>query len=114
MCFRASAFNPTFSKYNGTVCNGAQWIGSRSSSYDYFYQAVAILQVLMRESGDNFEWDGSWFGHPGSELIDKYAGTPLMREALNKGSELTARQIADMFVSDQLQFRLDRRPFLLY
>jgi uncharacterized protein YbbC (DUF1343 family) len=115
MCFRASAFNPTFSKYNGTVCNGVQWIGSRSPyGDDYFYQAVAILQVLMRESGDEFVWDGSWFGHPGTKLIDEYAGTPLLREALDKGSELSARQIADMFVPDQLQFRESRKPFLLY
>ena len=48
-----------------------------------YTQGVEILGAVQEVAppGD-FQWDGSWFGHPGSELVDFYAGTPRLREQL--------------------------------
>jgi hypothetical protein len=41
-----------------------------------FKSATIILSILKELSipSSSFIWDGSWFGHPGTELIDEYAG----------------------------------------
>jgi len=103
-CFRAAYFQPTFSKYNNTAVPAAQWLhervdlqtpsnghaaecwsevaGSRDTqcsalpASSLFEAGVVVLVGLKGLSvpPDAFAWDGSWFGHPGSELIDMYAG----------------------------------------
>lgn len=84
--FRAAYFSPTFSKYNGTTVAGAQWFESsrkcgvnRSAPEisSIFTQGTVILVAVKNLSvpSESFVWDGSWFGHPGTELIDQYAGT---------------------------------------
>lgn len=122
-CARAAYFEPTFSKYNGTVVPGVQWLrpqqlcgadGNFASSQP-FLAATVILRAFMTlaEPADAFQWDGSWFGHPGTELIDQYAGTPLYRQLLENRS-MSPVDINDYFQRDVAQFRVDRMPFLLY
>jgi uncharacterized protein YbbC (DUF1343 family) len=108
--FRAAYFSPSFSKYNGTDCAGVQWVNEVSSSFE---GALEILIALKDLGGENFAWDGSWFGHPGSELIDEYAGTPLVREMIDAG-DMSADQISTSFAQDAAQFLETRAPFLLY
>jgi hypothetical protein len=50
--------------------------GSFPDMSSIFTQATAILLALkgLSDPPESFVWDGSWFGHPGSELIDQYAG----------------------------------------
>lgn len=103
--FRAAYFEPVWSKYNNTVVPGVQWITRRTMLFlrdgpnkpsivandqPYVSPFAAGVQVLcaMRDlstPADAFQWDGSWFGHPGTELIDSYAGTPLLREQVDAG-----------------------------
>lgn len=103
-CFRAAYFQPTFSKYNNTAVPAVQWMHERldlktPSNADMsctaykrtagddavmprptsalFEAGVRILVGLkgLAQPAEAFVWDGSWFGHPGTELIDEYAGT---------------------------------------
>lgn len=79
-----------------------------------FRVGVVVLQELKRlaEPSDAFVWDGSWFGHPGSELIDQYAGTPELREIIDGGE--TTDRIERHFARDVEQFRAARLPYLMY
>ena len=80
-CFRSSYFIPTWSKYNGSVVGGVDWIRmarSVNNNNDIFAMtdanaqmdtattptfliAVQLLLSLRRVSGDMFKWDGSWY-----------------------------------------------------
>ena len=115
--FRANYYQPTFFKYNDTVVPGVQWYTDRSAAMspymNGFLGAAHILRTIIDLSPpDSFQWDGSWFGHPGTELIDDYAGTPLFREMLDAG--WSAQRINAYFASDSLLFAEMRKPFLLY
>jgi hypothetical protein len=79
---------------NGGGCSSRSSSGSSSSSgrsstsssstsstttpppSSVFAAGVQVLVGLRALSSppEAFVWDGSWFGHPGSELIDMYAG----------------------------------------
>jgi len=108
--FRAAYFNPTFSKYNGTDCAGVQWVRDVAP----LFSLAALVLVTLRDISPPgaFQWNGSWFGHPGTELIDEYAGTPAFREMIDNGS--TALEIASAFIDDVKAFRETRAAFLLY
>jgi uncharacterized protein YbbC (DUF1343 family) len=121
--FRGSYYQPTFSKYNNSVVAGVQWIhdthrcepiGETQALQNIFLDGTRIL-CAVRELSDppsSFQWDGSWFGHPGTELIDQYAGTPLYREMIDSG--LTPEEIASSFTNDEAQFLQIRKEVLLY
>ena len=70
---------------------------------------LASLQILGKA---DFAWDGSWFGQPGPELIDRYAGTPRLRQLLDAGTP--PDDVADAFVAEAAAFERARAPFLLY
>jgi uncharacterized protein YbbC (DUF1343 family) len=124
LCFRAAYFQPTFSKYNGTAVPAAQWLHERmdlsvpvprsSRSMTPFAAGVHVLVNLRRLSSpiESFVWDGSWFGHPGTELIDTYAGTPRLREMIDAG--IDAANIIAAFAPEADRFRSYRGPYLLY
>ena len=98
----------------GTVCRGVQFASARSSvASDPFYAGMAVLRVLMDQAPANtFEWDGSWFGHPGSDLMDWYTGTPLVREMLNAGASASA--IAQHFAPEAKAFHEETSSYYLY
>lgn len=79
-----------------------------------FEEATAIL-IAVRDLSypqDMFQWDGSWFGHPGTELIDQYAGTPLYREMIDAG--FSSASIVKHFQSDAEAFSTTRQDVIMY
>lgn len=120
--FRATYYQPTFSKYNNTIVAGAQWIHdstrcqstSETLSHDIFLEGTRILCAVkeLSDPQSSFQWDGSWFGHPGTELIDQYAGTPLYREMIDKG--YSPEDIVSSFRDDEIQFMEIRKKVLMY
>lgn len=109
--FRAAFFEPTYSKYNFTDCGGVQWARGVDASFLGALQVLTSLRSLSVPP-DSFQWDGSWFGHPGTELIDLYMGTPRVRLMLDAGE--SAASIAAVFEPDAAEFREARAAFLLY
>lgn len=80
--FRAAYYIPSFSKFNGSTVPGVQWLSERTSSSsssspsagnEIFLSGTRILCAVRDISSppEEFVWDGSWFGHPGSQLIDQ-------------------------------------------
>ena len=114
----------------GTVVPGAEWFPWRTVSAHYpstitttttdtassspFAAGVQVLCAIrdLAVPSDAFQWDGSWFGHPGTELIDFYAGTPTFREMVDAGA--SAVEIIEHFQADVMLFRERRMQFLLY
>jgi hypothetical protein len=102
---------------------GVQWIHNSNQCHptgeiqplqNIFLDGTRILCAVKELSNpsSSFQWDGSWFGHPGTELIDQYAGTPLYREMIDDG--FTAEEIVSSFSNDEVQFLQIRKEFLLY
>ena len=95
---------------------GVQWLSERTQAYnDIFLSGTKILCAVrdLATPPGAFVWDGSWFGHPGTELIDQYAGTSLYRSMLNNPS-ISAEEIVDAFSDDVNAFTESRKPYLLY
>ena len=109
--FRAAYYEPTFSKYNNSIVSGVQWMDNRLQPT--FMVALQLL-IVTKELCPNgaFQWDGTWFGHPGTELIDEYMGTPCVREMIDDGA--TAQDIYDTCVRNGLKnFLAFREEFLM-
>ncbi len=89
-----------------------QWIEHRCKPS--FKAALEILISLKELSSplESFQWDGSWFGHPGTELIDDYMGNQKVRELIDSGKD--AEYIYDYFKNDKLYFMELRKEYLLY
>jgi uncharacterized protein YbbC (DUF1343 family) len=111
--WRKAYFIPTFFKYNGSACAGAQLVRPRTFGAQSFREGVRLLCALRQLGGQhNFRWDGSWFGQPGSILIDRYAGTPRLRELIDAG--LSADDVADAFQAETDAFAKERVKYWLY
>ena len=100
---------------------GVQWfpwrsaqLASSGASVSPFAQGVRILCAIRDLSVPKsaFVWDGSWFGHPGTQLIDEYAGTPSLRQMIDAG--LDSAQIVQTYEAEVALFRHQRKQYLLY
>ena len=109
--WRNDPFVPTWWKFNGTSCGGVQLV--RPPRAALFAEAVDLL-VALRDASASHQilWDGSWFGQPGPVLVDRYAGTTALREALSAGAD--AETIKASFAAEARAFEKHRRRFLLY
>lgn len=110
--WRPAYFMPTWFKWNSSACAGAELV--RPSSAGLFRQGVRLLAALreLSEPKSAFAWDGRWFGQPGTILIDRYAGTPRLRELFDAGKP--PDEIADVFEAEAAAFAKTRTPYLLY
>jgi uncharacterized protein YbbC (DUF1343 family) len=110
--WRPAFFIPTWFKWNGSACAGAELV--RPSSVGLFRQGVHLLAALrsLAQPPSAFAWDGAWFGQPGTVLIDRYAGTPRLRELFDEGK--SPDDIADAFEAEAASFAETRKPYLLY
>lgn len=116
--FRAAYYIPTFSKFNGSTVPAVQWLSERTSGIGRYSTFLAGIKIIcaardLSNPPEEFQWDGVWFGHPGTELVDQYAGTALFRELLEAG-EMSPEQIEAVFEEDVRVFTETRREFLLY
>jgi uncharacterized protein YbbC (DUF1343 family) len=120
-CFRAAYYQPTFQKYNNTMIEGVQllerndWKLTGKYPLRDFRSTVDMLKTLKAQSNppESFVWDGSWFGHPGTELVDQYAGTDQMRIQIDAG--VPTDDIVKYFAPEREKFIAEvRAKFLLY
>ncbi|MFP4081994.1 MAG: exo-beta-N-acetylmuramidase NamZ domain-containing protein [Candidatus Aminicenantes bacterium] len=102
--FREAWFVPTFSKYQGKLCGGAQIHILDRNVYQPFEAALHILKTIMDLYPRDFRFHQEYF--------DKIMGTSRVREALEKG--WAVEKIMDGCSQELDQFIQVRNPSLIY
>jgi len=102
--FREQWFNPTFSKFKGESCGGAQIHVTDRNRYRSLETTLHIIKTIRDVYPDKFEFHEKYF--------DKIMGTSKVREAMLKG--IAVKDIVAGFEDGLKMFSDERQPFLLY
>ena len=102
--FREACFTPTFSKYSGQLCSGAQVHVVDRKTYRTFETALHIVKAVKDMHPDKFEFHADYF--------DKVMGTAKIRERLEAGRSID--EIVSGYEPGLKEFAALRRPYLLY
>jgi uncharacterized protein YbbC (DUF1343 family) len=102
--FREAWFTPTFSKYTGELCGGAQIHVVDRNVYNSFETSIFIIKTIMNIYPDSFAFHDEYF--------DKIMGTSRIREALEKG--VAVEDIIKGYEKELNNFSQLRNPYLLY
>ena len=104
LSFREAWFTPTFSKYSGEMCGGAQIYVFDRNRYRPFEATLHIIKTIMDIYPGDFKFH--------ADYLDKIMGTSKVREALEKGVDV--KDILKNFEEDLNKFSNLRKPYLLY
>jgi len=102
--FREVWFTPTFSKFQGQLCGGAQVHITDRTAYRSVEAALHVIKTIRDAYSDKFEFYKEYF--------DKVMGTSKVREALEKGTSV--QEIVAGFKTGLEEFKALRKPYLLY
>jgi len=102
--FREAWFSPTFSKYKGEQCGGAQIHVTNRKQYRPFESSLHIIKTVMNMYPSHFKFH--------NEYIDKIMGTSKVRQALEKGIDV--KDIIKSYQQELDSFAELRKPYLLY
>jgi uncharacterized protein YbbC (DUF1343 family) len=102
--FREAWFTPSFSKFTGEQCGGAQLHVTDRNSYRPFETALYIVKTIREMYPDHFEFHADYF--------DKVMGTAKVRESLEKGLEIA--EIVKSYEPGLMAFAEARKTYLLY
>ncbi len=111
--FRPLYFQPTFNKFAGQLCGGAQIHVTDAMKFKPVKMAVSILAFLLKEYPAYFKWKDPPYEFVTDRLpIDILFGTSWIRESLEKGEE--ADEIEKRWDSNLQGFINQRQKYLLY
>lgn len=102
--FRETWFTPTFSKFKGQLCRGAQLYVTDRKAYQPILTTLSMLALVRQMYGDKLAFHQHYFDH--------VMGTASVREAL-----LRSEPVKDIVAAWQPgldAFVKERKPFLLY
>ncbi len=102
--FRPIVFTPQFSKYSGETCHGVAIHITERKQVKPIEIAVWMLQLLLDEHANDFEFRESHF--------DRLAGSSELREALL--TKISYEKIIESWSSNLAQFQERQQPYLLY
>lgn len=102
--FREASFIPTFSKYQGESCRGAQIHVLDRNTFRPFESTLHIITTIKTLYPDKFKF------HP--EYFDNIMGNSKVREALERGDRV--EEIMASYQAELDRFSEFRKPYLLY
>lgn len=102
--FREAWFTPTFSKFAGELCGGAQIHVTDRNTYRPFETTLHTIKTIRDMYPDKFKFQADYF--------DQLMGTAKVRESLIRGMEVKA--ILAGFEKGLADFAALRKPYLLY
>ncbi len=102
--FREAWFRPTFSKFQGEACRGAQVHVTDRSVFRPLAMTLHVIKTVLESYPDKFQFQEDYF--------DKIMGTDKVRKALLKGESV--QDIIRGFEKGLEEFGALRRPYLLY
>lgn len=112
--FRPMYFQPTFQKYAGKLCGGAQIHVINRERFKPFKTGVAILKTIHDLYPEHFIWKQPPYEYETEKMpIDILAGTNILRKDIEKGVSLN--QMEEWWEEQRLQFQIKlRKKYLLY
>ncbi len=102
--FREAWFTPTFSKYAGERCGGAQVHVTNRGIFRPLATSLHIIQTIMDMYPEKFQFYSDYF--------DRIMGNSWVREALS--NNIPVDKIVARFEEGLENFSETRRPYLLY
>jgi len=103
--FREDWFTPGFEVAKGQLCHGLQLAITDRKSFDPLLTGVTLLQTVLKISNSPI-WRKS------GATFDILAGSSTLRHQLSQG--MSAPDITASWKTDEADFALQRRPFLMY
>ena len=82
---REACFVPTFSKYRGQLCKGAQVHVTDRTAFQPLATGMHLLQLIARLHPQDFRWTDPVNGR---HFLDLLCGTPELRLAIERGEDL--------------------------
>ena len=112
--FRPTYFQPTFQKYAGKVCGGAQLHVTDRERFKPFKTGVTIIKAVHDLYPEDFSWRQPPYEYETEKLpIDILAGTDKLRKYIEKGEKLD--KMEDWWQEECSQFnKLIRKKYLIY
>lgn len=111
--FRPVWFRPTFDKYSGELCGGAQLHVTEGGLFRPCLAGAAILRAAFDLGGPHFGWRQPPFEYVEDQLpIDILSGSDRLRLQLVSGA--TPREMEECWQPGLAAFEERRRAFLLY
>lgn len=111
--FRPLYFQPTFQKYQGKICGGAQIHVIDRTRFLPVLTGVAVIRTIYHMNPENFFWKQPPYEYEEKKLpIDILAGTDELRSQIER--EYPLEEIAGSWQEKLELFRKDRQPHLLY
>lgn len=102
--FREAWFTPTFSKFQGELCGGAQIHVVDRHQFRSFNTSLFIMKTMMELYPESFTFHDEYF--------DKIMGTSRVREALKRG--VGVEDIIESYTEELDSFSKLRKSYLLY
>jgi uncharacterized protein YbbC (DUF1343 family) len=112
--FRPLYFQPTFQKYKGKLCGGAQIHVMNREDFKPFKTGVAVIKAVHDLYPDRFQWKAPPYEYEKEKLpIDILAGTDRLRKVIERGEGL--EHMEKWWREKCLRFqKAVRRRFLIY
>ncbi|MGA1823053.1 MAG: exo-beta-N-acetylmuramidase NamZ domain-containing protein [bacterium] len=111
--FRPAFFQPTFDKFKGQLCGGAQLHVLDRPAFKPFMTGVAIIKTVMDMYPGSFEWsEGPYEYETEKKPIDILFGTDKIRILLEEGVPVI--KIEEWYNKDLNEFNNIRKKYLLY
>ncbi len=111
--FRPVWFRPTFDKWAGKLCGGAQVHVMDRERFEPCVAGAAVLAAAFALGGERFAWREPPFEYVYDRMpIDILSGSARLREQVESG--LAVRAMADSWAAEVEEFAERRREWLLY
>jgi uncharacterized protein YbbC (DUF1343 family) len=111
--FRPLSFQPTFQKFGGLLCNGAQIHVTDREKFKPFKTGVAILKAIHNTYPRDFRWKEPPYEYEDVNLpIDILAGSDRLRKDIEAWKELD--EMEQWWKDEAKAFEKTRKKYLIY
>ncbi len=113
VCFRATAFEPSFHKWRGRRCEGVQVHVTDRARFRPYLTYIALIAEARRQGGWRFRWRRPPYEFEWKRLaIDLLGGGAEIRRHIENGRPLS--RLTASWTDGLARFARARRPYLLY